>query len=384
MTGAIRQTWAEKRQVDRTILAVVLLLIGVGTVMVYSASSSVATARYGDSAWYLKRHLVRVAIGLTLMFILARARYVRVAQLGRPLMGISLAALVLVLLPGLGAVAAKGAQRWLSIGPFTFQPSDLARFALLLWLADMLAARRDILDRFTEGLVPVLVPVGAAVGLIFLEPDYSTALVLAIICFGMVYLAGARVMHLGGLLLSAIPVAYAALMGSEYRRSRILAFLDGGTDLQGANYQVWQSLIGLGSGGILGQGLGGSAQKLRFLPEPYNDFIFSIIGEELGFVGAITILFLFFVLVMRGFKVARAATDPVGTLLAAGVTLTIGLYALVNVGVVTSTLPATGLVLPFISYGGSSLLFTLAGVGLLLSVSRDVDLEQADRGGGAP
>jgi cell division protein FtsW len=368
--------------VDRTILAVVLLLVGVGTVMVFSASSSVATARYGDNAYYLKRHLLRVAMGLTLMFILARARYVRVARLWRPLMGISLAALVLVLLPGLGAVAAKGAQRWLSIGPFAFQPSDMARFALLLWLADTLAARREILGRFTDGLVPVLVPVGAAVGLIFLEPDYSTALVLAAVCFGLIYMSGARVMHLGSLLLSAVPVAYAALMSSAYRRNRILAFLESGTDLQGTNYQVWQSLIGLGSGGILGQGLGESAQKQRFLPEPYNDFIFSVIGEELGFVGAITILVLFLVLVMRGFKVARAATDPVGSLLAAGVSLTIGLYALVNVGVVTSALPATGLVLPFISYGGSSLLFTLAGVGLLLSVSRDVNLEPADAGGG--
>ena len=173
-------------------------------------------------------------------------------------------------------------------------------------------------------------------------------------------------------------------MSSAYRRSRLLAFLEGGTDLQGANYQVWQSLIGLGSGGIFGQGLGNSAQKLRFLPEPYNDFIFSIIGEELGFVGAMVILLLFLVLVLRGFKVARAATDPVGSLLAAGVSLTIGLYVLVNVGVVTSTLPATGLVLPFISYGGSSLLFSLAGIGLLLSVSRDVDLEPVEGPGGPP
>lgn len=375
--------WVERRPVDRTILTVVLLLVGAGMVMVYSASSSVAVARFGDGAYYLKRHLVRVVFGLALMALLAHAKYTRVTRLGRPLVGVGIGALLLVLLPGLGGVAAKGAQRWLSLGPFSFQPSDLARFALLLWLADVLAARRDALDRFRDGLAPVLLPITVAVGLIFLEPDYSTALVLATICFGMVYLAGARLVHLWGLVLSAVPIAYAVLMSSAYRRSRILAFLEGGTDLQGANYQVWQSLIGLGNGGIVGRGLGNSAQKLRFLPEPYNDFIFSIIGEELGFVGAVAILVLFFVLVARGFKVARAVENPVGSLLAAGVSLTVGLYVLVNVGVVTSTLPATGLALPFISYGGSSLLFSLAGVGLLLSVSRDADLEKGGSRGGA-
>jgi cell division protein FtsW len=368
--------------VDRTILTVVLLLLGLGTVMVYSASSSMASARFGDGAFYLKRHLVRVAVGLAFMGVLAQVRHVQLVRLGRPLLGISLVALVLVLLPGAGGVVVKGTHRWLSIGLVSFQPSDLARFALLLWLADVLTTRPTIPDRIGEGLATVLAPVGMAVALIMIEPDFSTAIVLATICFGLIFLSGARLAHLSAMLLAAIPVAYVTLMSSAYRRGRILAFLERGSDLQGANYQVSQSLIGLGNGGLLGQGLGNSAQKLRFLPEPFNDFIFSVIGEELGFIGGLVILILFLVLITRGFRVARSVSSPTGSLLAGGVSLTVGLYVLVNVGVVTSTVPATGLALPFISYGGSSLLFSLAGIGVLLGVSRDADLSPATERGG--
>jgi cell division protein FtsW len=250
----------------------------------------------------------------------------------------------------------------------------LARFALLLWLADTLVARRNTLDRFTDGLLPVLAPVAAVVALIVIEPDFSTAVAVTAICGGMILLAGARKLHLGGLLAGVMPLIYFTLISSDYRRARIMAFLEG-SDTSGANYQVWQSLIGLGSGGLLGKGLGNGAQKLRFLPEPFNDFIFSIVGEELGLVGAFALLLLFLVLVSRGFRVAATVDSPVGALLSAGVSLSIGLYVLINVGVVTSLIPATGLTLPFISYGGTSLIFSLAGVGMLLSVSREVDLE---------
>jgi cell division protein FtsW len=354
---------------------VVLLLVALGTVMVYSASSTVAMARFGDGAYYLKRHLIRVALGLSLMFLFARARYKRVVQLGRPLMAISFAALLLVLIPGLGGVAANGANRWLALGPLTFQPSELARFALLLWLAETLVTRRSTLEGFTDGLLPVLAPVAAAVALIVIEPDFSTAVAVAAVCGGMIFIAGARTLHLGGVIAGSIPLIYFALISSDYRRARIAAFLEGAGDVTGANYQVWQSLIGLGSGGLLGKGLGNGAQKLRFLPEPFNDFIFSIVGEELGLVGALVLLLLFLVLVIRGFRVAASVNSPVGALLAAGVSLSIGLYVLINIGVVTSLIPATGLALPFISYGGSSLIFSLAGVGMLLSITREVELE---------
>jgi len=366
-------------QMDRTILMLVLLLVGLGTVMVYSASSAVAASQFGDSAWYLKRHLARVVIGIGIMFILSRARFARVVRLGRPLLLFSFVALIVVLLPGIGGES-NGAQRWLSLGPISFQPSELARFALLLWLVDMLVARRNLLDRFQEGFVPIIVPVATVVALIMLE-DFSSAVAVALICAGLIALAGARLIHFGAITAAALPLAWIALMGSEYRRARILAFFDGGSDLQGSNYQVWQSLIALGDGGLFGKGLGHSAQKLRFLPEPFNDFIFSIIGEELGFIGAIVVLILILALVLRGFKVARAAGSATGALLAAGISLTIGIYALVNIGVVTSLLPATGLALPFISYGGSSLVISLAGAGLLLSVSRTVDLSVDDPGG---
>jgi len=258
----------------------------------------------------------------------------------------------------------------------------MARFALLLWLADTLVARRSTLDRFTDGLAPIVGPVAVVVALILVEPDFSTAVAVAAVCGAMIFLAGARLVHVGGLVMGVLPLIYFALISSEYRRARVMAFLEGGGDLQGVNYQAWQSLIGLGSGGVLGKGLGNGAQKLHFLPEPFNDFIFSIVGEELGFIGALLLLVLLLVLVMQGLRIARAVHSPTGALLAAGVSLSIGLYGLVNVGVVTSVLPATGLALPFISYGGSSLVFSLAGAGMLLSVSRDVELEPITFGRG--
>lgn len=375
MSPGTGQMSESHRHVDRTILTVVLLLVALGTVMVYSASSAVAMARFGDGAYYLKKHLVRVVFGVMLMVLLARARYSRVVRLGRPLLGVSLVVLVLVLLPGLGGVATRGAHRWLALGPLSFQPSEMARFALLLWLADTLVARRSTLDRFTDGLAPIVGPVAVVVALILIEPDFSTAVAVAAVCGAMIFLAGARLVHVGGLVMGVLPLIYFALISSEYRRERVMAFLEGGVDLRGVNYQVWQSLIGLGSGGVLGKGLGNSAQKLHFLPEPFNDFIFSIVGEELGFIGALLLLVLLLVLVVQGLRIAWAVHSPTGALLAAGVSLSIGLYGLVNVGVVTSVLPATGLALPFISYGGSSLVFSLAGAGMLLSVSRDVELE---------
>jgi len=365
----------QRGQVDRTILFIVLLLVAFGTVMVYSASSTEAVARFGDSAYYLKKHLIRVALGLLLMIFFAGVRYKRFVRLSRPLLAISFVTLILVLLPGLGGVEAKGANRWLALGPFVFQPSELARFALILWLAETLVNRRNMLNRFTDGLVPILVPVAAAVALIVIEPDFSTAVAIAAICGGMIFLAGARTIHLGGLVVGAMPLIYFALISSEYRKARILAFLESAGDVTGANYQVWQSLIGLGSGGLIGKGLGNGAQKLRFLPEPFNDFIFSIVGEELGLVGGLVLLVLFLMLVIQGFRVAASVNSPVGALLSAGVSLSIGLYVLINIGVVTSLLPATGLALPFISYGGSSLIFSLACVGILLSISREVELE---------
>jgi len=366
---------------DPTVLTLVLVLIALGTLMVYSASSAVATERFGDSAWYLKRHLLRAGLGLALMFILARARQARIVRLGRPLLIVAIVLLCLVLLPGLGGVSSNGASRWLAFGPLSFQPSELARFALLLWLADVLVERRNTLTNFREGLVPVLVPVAAVLVLVVVE-DFSTAVALGLIAVAMILLAGARPLHLAGLGAAALPLICFAMMGSPYRRARLAAYLEHGSGLQDANYQVWQSLIGLGDGGLLGKGLGHSAQKLRFLPEPFNDFIYSIIGEELGFIGAVVVLILFMLLVVRGLRIAGAAPSGTGALLAAGISITIGIYALINVGVVTALLPATGLALPFISYGGSSLIFSLAGAGLLLSVSRETDLAAGSKGRG--
>jgi len=264
-------------QVDRTVLMLVLLLVALGTVMVFSASSAVASARFGDSAWYLKRHLARVVIGIGLMFLLSRARFTRVLRLGRPLLIVSVVALIAVLLPGIGGDS-NGALRWLSLGPFSFQPSEVARFALLLWLVDTLVARRNALDRFQEGFLPIIAPVAVVVALIMVE-DFSTAIAVGLICAGLILLAGARIVHFGAVAAATLPLAWMVMVGSEYRRARLMAFFDGGSDIQGANYQVWQSLIALGDGGLMGKGLGHSAQKLRFLPEPFNDFICAASGS---------------------------------------------------------------------------------------------------------
>jgi len=278
--------------------------------------------------------------------------------------------LIAVLLPPLGVVA-KGARRWLRLGPISLQPAEVAKLAVVLILARYLARREG---QVTEGPTGVLMPVlvvGLLGGLLMLQPDLGTVVVIGLATLGLLFLGGARLTHLAGLVLLSLPVAAALILGSSYRRQRLLTFLEPWKDPTDTGFQVTQSYLAFGSGGLFGVGLGEGKQKLFFLPEAHTDFVLALAGEELGLVGTVTIMVLFAILVLKGFQIAGRARGPFGRYLALGIALLIGVQVLLNAGVVTGLLPTKGLTLPLVSYGGSSLVTSLLGIGILLSISRD-------------
>ncbi|MEW6724840.1 MAG: stage V sporulation protein E [Bacillota bacterium] len=357
-----------KRPPDFSIFVVVSILLGIGVVMVYSSSAVKALVMHGDALHYLKRQLLWALLGFAGMVAVMRLDYWRLRPLVRPLFLITVLLLVVVLIPGIGKEI-NGARRWLEVGPLTMQPSELAKLSVILLLADQLARLGDQVKSFIRGLLPLLVLLGLIFALILMEPDLGTAIALAGTFVLMLYVAGARLGHLFGLGLLSVPLLVWAVWTEDYRRQRILAFLDPWADKQDTGYHIIQSLYALGSGGLFGLGLGWSRQKLFYLPEQHTDFIFAIIGEELGFIGAVSILLLFFLFMWRGYRVALSAPDLFSSLLAMGVTTLIGLQAVINIGVVTGSMPITGIPLPFVSFGGSNLVIVLAGVGFLLNIS---------------
>jgi cell division protein FtsW len=347
-------------------LAAVALTV-IGIVMVFSSSSYAAMLSHHDPFYYLKRQGMWAVLALAAMFFAARVDYFRLERWANSFFLLSLFLLVLVLVGGL---ATKGAVRWLSLGPLTFQPSELVKLALVLYLARGLARKQDRLESFKEGILPPLVVLGVAAGLVLAQPDLGTAIILAGTTYLMLFAAGARPSHLSLLAVAGIAATLAAIVGEEYRLERLLAFRNPEADPQGAGFQTLQSLLALGSGRLFGVGLGFSRQKFLYVPEQHTDFIFAILGEELGFVGCLAVLILLFVVIWRGTRVALLAPNAFGRLLASGITSMLAFQALINLGVVTGTLPVTGITLPFVSYGGSSLLVTLAAVGVLLNLSR--------------
>ncbi|MCD6170260.1 MAG: putative lipid II flippase FtsW [Candidatus Latescibacteria bacterium] len=360
----------KENSVDLTLLAVTIVLVGIGVVMVYSSSSVVSEVKYQDSSFFLKKHLIIVLLGTSVMILAALTDYSKLsgtAAISLLLLGFLL--LVLVLMPKLTGEPQK-VCRWIHIGRFNFQPSEFMKLALIIYMADSLARRQDRIKSFVWGFLPHLLILLMAVGLIILEPALGTAVAIMTVVTAMFFLAGIKLLHLGGLVLAAVPVIYLSISQVGYRLARLKAFLHPAENLQGMNYQTYQSLVALGSGGLRGLGLGHSRQKFLFLPAPHTDFIYSIIGEEWGFIGTVAILFLFLLFIWRGLKIAHSAPDLRGFLLASGLTIMIATYAAVNIGVATGVCPTTGLPLPFISYGGSSLLVSLASTGILLSISR--------------
>jgi len=363
---------------DRSVLAVTVVLALVGLVMVFSASAVVAGNRYHDSIYFLKRHLVWLAFGFLLLQASSRLDYTVWRKLALPILAVTCLLLVLVLIPSLGVVA-KGARRWLRLGPISVQPAEMVKLVVVLYLAGYLTRKEGRVTEFARGFLPPLLVVGLLAGLVLLQPDLGTVVVIGLVTLGLLFLAGARLVHLFGLVPFVLPAAAVLIWKSPYRLQRLMTFLDPMKDPTGAGFQVNQSFLAFGSGGLFGVGLGEGEQKLFFLPEAHTDFVLALAGEELGLVGTGAIMLCYAALVLKGFQIAARAREPFGRHLALGITLLIGLQALINAGVVTGMLPTKGLTLPLVSYGGSSLMVNLLAIGILLSVSRD---RQGGQGGG--
>jgi len=359
------------RQTCLLMLLVVVCLVGFGTVMVYSSSAALAQSRFDSGQYFLKRWTYRVLVSLAVMGLVMRMDYRLWARAARFLLVLGFLGLFAVLvLKLLGVGKVRGAYRWIPLPGGAFQPADLMRLALVVYLAESISRRQGLLRDFKRGYLPHAMIVGAAMGLILLQPDLGTALAIGLTCMLMLYLGGVRFRHLLGTGVALLPLFYLVVFVIGYRKERILAFLNPADDLQGAGYHVAQSLLALGSGGLMGVGLGQSLQKYFFLPEPHTDFVFSIVGEELGLFGTAGMLCLFLAFGRLGFRIARSAPDLYGFLLASGITCMVLVYAFMNMGVATGLLPTTGLPLPFISYGGSSLLLNLTATGILINVGR--------------
>jgi cell division protein FtsW len=344
-------------------------LLAIGVVMVFSSSSVRALQDYGDAYYFLKRQLAWSVLGVLAMMIASGVDYWHYRRLIGPALALNLLLLIAVLIPGVGIVS-HGARRWLGFGPITFNPAELMKLTWVCFMAVQLSAGKDRVKRFFRGLLPYLAIMGAMFALVLKQPDLGTALTIAGSTFIVLFAGGARLVHLFGLAAAAVPVFVWAALSAEYRRKRLFAFLDPWSDPSGSGYHIIQALYALGSGGLFGMGLGGGRQKMLYLPEAHTDFIFAILGEELGFVGAVMVLLLFFLFAWRGYRIAMTAPDSLGCLLAVGVTTVTTLQAIINIGVVTASMPITGIPLPFVSFGGSSLVFTMAGVGILLNISK--------------
>lgn len=355
---------------DPALLAVTLVLSLVGLIMVFSASAVVAGNRFQDPWYYLKRQMAWLAVGLVLMHLASRIDYAVWRKSAIPLLAVNAVLLVLVLMPSLGIVA-KGARRWLQFGWIHLQPAELVKLVTVIYLSAYLTKKNDKITQFTRGLLPPVIVVGILSGLVLLEPDLGTVVVLGLVMLTLLFLGGAKVQHLITLGLCALPLVLIMILRSSYRRQRLLTFLSPWKDASDAGFQITQSFLAFGSGGLFGVGLGEGKQKLFFLPEAHTDFVLALIGEELGLTGTALIILLYALFVIKGFQVANRARVPFGRYLGMGITLLIGIQALVNAGVVTGLLPTKGLTLPFVSYGGSSLVASLLAVGILLSISRD-------------
>ena len=350
---------------QRLVAFLTLGLVAFGLVMVYSASSARAALAADDPAYYLKRQALYALVGIAALVLFSRTDYRRLRFAILPLLLTSFAFLVAVLVVG---TPVNGARRWLALGPFTLQPSELAKLALALWIAALLA-RRPAPQSLGELLRPIGVVVGTAFALVLVEPDLGTAIAIAIMVAAVLAVAGTRLSTLAGGAAIGFFLVAAAIWLEPYRRDRLLAFLDPWQDPEGAGFQSVQAMLALGSGGFFGTGLGESVQKVYYLPEASTDMIFAIVGEELGLVGAFAVIAAFVVFGYAGFNVALGCREPFGKLLAAGLTALVCGQAAVNVSAVMGLAPLTGIPLPFVSYGGSSLIVGLASVGILLNIA---------------
>ncbi|MHA7963767.1 stage V sporulation protein E [Paenibacillus sp. CAU 1782] len=354
---------------DIWLLAAIGLILSIGLVMVYSASAVLAFHEFGDRYYYVKRQLLFAGLGAGALFLTMNYHYSVWRRWAPFALLACFGLLVLVLIPGVGVVRG-GARSWLGISSFGIQPSEFMKLAMILFLSKWLSEKQGDITSFTRGLLPPLGLVGLAFGLIMLQPDLGTGAVMVGASLILIFTAGARIAHLGGLALVGVAGLVGLILAAPYRLQRITSFLDPWSDPLGGGYQIIQSLFAIGPGGLVGLGLGMSRQKFSYLPEPQTDFIFSILAEELGFLGGSMLILLFLVVIWRGIRAAIFAPDTFGSLLAVGITGIIGVQVLINIGVVIGMMPVTGITLPLVSYGGSSLTLLLTALGILLNISR--------------
>jgi cell division protein FtsW len=354
---------------DALLLGAVALLIALGLVMVFSASSATAYATFHDTAYFVKRQALYLLVGLGFAYAAYRVDYRKLKKIAPAIVGVAFVLLVLTLIPNVGLMSG-GARRWIGVHAVSFQPSEFAKLALVLFFAAKLSQMGEGVRSLSKGVVPILLVTALLAIPVFLEPDMGTASLLIFTAFALLFTAGARFEHLIMCGLAMLPMAAIAVGSSAYKRARVFAFLDPWKDAQNTGFHIVQSLLALGSGGVFGLGLGASRQKYFYLPEAHTDFIFAVLGEELGMLGGLVVIALFVVFAVRAIEVALKAPDRFGMLLAMGCTFLIVIQAFINIGVVTSSWPVTGVPLPFISFGGTSLIVSLVAVALIANVGR--------------
>lgn len=355
--------------IDKWLLMAVAALLALGMTMVLSTSYLYSQERYADGTYFFRKQMIAMGAGAILLVVCSLLPAAFFRRMAYPLLGLTLVILILVLIPGVGANRG-GARRWIMLPGFAFQPSELAKLAMVFYLAHSMAKKEDMIRTFSVGVLPHLIVSGIFAGVLLLEPDFGSVLILAMLLYFMLFIGGARVQHLLATGLMALPVLVYVMMKAEYRLRRLMSFLDPWADASGSGFHVVQSLIAFGSGQITGRGLGESRQKLFYLPEAHTDFVYSVIGEELGLLGALAVLALFGVIILRGFRLTAKIEEPFEQYLAFGLTVLLGLQALIHMGVVMGLMPTKGLVLPFISYGGSAMVLNLMEAGILLGLSR--------------
>lgn len=372
---------ARKQPQDYILLISICMLVIIGIIMVFSSSYSYTLVNYNDGYYYLKRVLIWAVVGTFAMIFFSKVNYWHWSKYANIAFIVSLIFLILVLTP-LG-IERNYARRWLGVGKtLTFMPSEIAKFAAIIFIPTSISRKKDRMETFAQGVVPYLFIMGLYFMLIYKQPDFSTAFVLVVMIFAMVFVGGIKFSHFMGLAATGFlglssMLAFIFLTGKGYKTDRITAFLDPWKDPTDTGFQVIQSLLAIGTGGIFGRGLGRSVQKHFYLPEPQNDFIFAIIAEELGFIGGITVILLFMILIWRGIKIAMSAPDVLGCVMATGIITMIAVQVMINIAVATSSMPVTGMPLPFISYGGSSLVIVMSAMGILLNISKHTNLDRS-------
>jgi cell division protein FtsW len=355
--------------VDKWLFFAVAALLALGVTMVLSTSYLYSQERFTDGTYFFRKQLIAIGAGLVGLVAGSLVPAAVFRRLAYPLLGVTFVVLMLVLIPGIGIVRG-GARRWLTLPGFAFQPAELAKLAIVFYLAHSMARKEAKIKTFTVGVLPHLIVAGLFLGALLLEPDFGTALILAVLLYLMLFIGGARVPHLLATGLMALPLLGYIMLTAQYRLRRLMTFMDPWSDASSGGFQVVQSLIAFGSGQLWGRGLGESRQKLFYLPEAHTDFVYSVIGEELGLLGALLVLGLFGLIILRGLRLTSKIEEPFEQYLAFGLTVLLGLQGLIHMGVVMGLMPTKGLVLPFISYGGSAMVVNLMEAGILLGLSR--------------